>query len=117
MYWSARAIPGNPMTTPMPKITMEEVTDPVELAAFRARQAQFDRNWAWFEQHAQEIYRANRGKCLCIAGEELFVADTPEDAFDIAVRAHPEDQGRFTRYIPQENMARIYAARRNLALV
>ncbi|HEV8711216.1 MAG TPA: hypothetical protein VGX03_00090 [Candidatus Binatia bacterium] len=50
-----------------------------------------------------------RGKCICIAGEELFVADTPEEAIAQAAAAHPEDDGRFVRYIPREKLARIYA--------
>ena len=98
-------------------ITMHEVTDPAELARFRARQAQFDRNWAWFEQHAEEIYRNCRGKCLCIAGEELFVGDTPEEAVALAVAAYPVDEGRFTRYIPEERLARIYVVFGSVASV
>lgn len=105
------------MNDPIPPITMEEVTDLVELAKFRARWAQFDRNWAWFEEHAQEIYPAHRGKCLCICGCELFVADTPEEVVALARTAHPEDEGWFTLLIPQERMARIYAYPRLLATV
>jgi hypothetical protein len=105
------------MSESVPRIRMEQVTDPVELAKFGARQAQLDRNWAWFEQHAQEIYRAHRGKCLCIAGAELFVGDTPEEAVAKATEAHPDDEGRFTRYIPKERLPRIYAVRRDLAFV
>jgi hypothetical protein len=105
------------MNESLPRITMEEVTDPVELAKFGARQAQFDLNWAWFEQHAQEIYRAHRGKCLCIAGAELFVGDTPEEVIALATAAHPEDEGRFTRYIPKERLAHVYVVRRDLAPV
>jgi hypothetical protein len=90
-------------------IVMEEITDPEELAKAQARREQFDRNWAWFEAHAPEIYKAHRGKCLCIAGQELFVADTPEEVLKLARAAHPNDEGRFTRYIPRERTLRIYA--------
>src|SRR5579871_2468613 len=89
-------------------IQIEEVTDPVQIAQAQARRERLDRNWAWFEAHATEIYRQHRGKCLCIAGEELFVADTPEEVLRLAIAAHPEDDGRFTRYIPRERMSRIY---------
>ncbi len=91
--------------TPSPPIIMEEVTDPSELERARAQDARFTRNWAWFEAHAAEIYTAYRGKYLCIASEELFVADTPEEA----LAAHPHDDGRFTRLIPRERLARTYA--------
>jgi hypothetical protein len=84
---------------------MEQVTDPAELAKFAARQAQLERNWTWFEQHAPEIYRAHRGKCLCVAGAELFVGDTPEEVIASATAAHPDDEGRFTRYIPKGRFA------------
>jgi len=39
----------------------------------------------------------------------LFVADTATEAVAKAKAAHPEDQGWFTRYIPKEKVARIYA--------
>ena len=58
-------------------IIIEEVTDAGELEKARAQDTRFARNWAWFEAHAAEIYARHRGKCICIAGEELFVADTP----------------------------------------
>ena len=97
------------MNDPIHTLVMEEITDPVELAKFRARREKFDGNWAWFEQHAPEIYRQHRGKCICVSGGELFVADTPEDVIALAKTAHPDDEGRFTRYIPVERVARIYA--------
>ena len=90
-------------------LVMEEVTDPGELAKARAQRERFDRNAAWLQTHATEVYTRHRGKCICIAGEELFVADTPEAALALATAAHPEDNGSFVQYIPQEQLARIYA--------
>src|SRR5262245_21559012 len=86
----------------IPSVLMEEVTDPEELAKARVQDERFDRNWAWFQAHASDVY-LHRGKCICIAGEELFVADTPEEVLALATAAHPEDNGRFTRYIPKES--------------
>lgn len=91
-------------------LVMEEVTDPEELAKARAQRERFDRNSAWLQAHATEVYRHHRGKCICVAGEELFVADTPEQALALATAAHPEDDGRFLRYIPREKIDRIYAS-------
>lgn len=96
-------------------VVMEEITDPIQLEEARVRRERFERNWAWFDAHAAEIYVSHRGKCLCIAGEELFVADTAEEVLAMAIAAHPEDDGRFTRYIPRERMERIYADQRRLA--
>ena len=90
-----------------PPIIMEEVTDPVEFAKAQAEWERCDRNTAWLQAHASEIYTRYRGKCICIAGEELFVADTPEEVLALAKAAHPEDDGRFVHYIPREQLTRI----------
>jgi hypothetical protein len=86
---------------------IEEVTDPVDLAQARAQRELFDRNSAWLQAHIPEIYSQHRGKYICIAGEELFVADTAQEAIARARAAHPEDSGRFFRFIPREKVARI----------
>jgi len=96
-------------------IVMSEVTDPVELAIERKRWEQADRNSAWLQAHVPEIYSQHRGKCICVAGEELFVADTPEEVFARAKAAHPEDEGVLSRYIPKEKVPRIYASSRTMA--
>jgi hypothetical protein len=88
---------------------MEEVTDPTEIATFEARWAQAQRNSDWLQAHAHEIYTQHRGKFIVVAGEELFVSNTPEEALALARAAHPEDEGRIIRYIYPKKMARIYA--------
>ena len=93
----------------IPVVVMEEITDPEELARARVQRERFDHNWAWFQAHSPEVYSRYRGKCICIAGQELFAADTPEQAIALATAEHPEDHGRFVHYIPREKMARIYA--------
>ncbi len=91
-------------------IVMEEVTDPEELATALEQDERFERNSAWLQEHASEIYTRYRGKCVCVAGEELFVADTPEEVLSQARAAHPEENGNILlRYIPREKAARIYA--------
>jgi hypothetical protein len=91
------------------QITMYEVTDPQELAEARLRREQFDRNYAWLQAHVSEVYAQYRGKCVCIAGEELFVADSPHEAMAQARAAHPDDAGWFVHYIPKDKVPRIYA--------
>src|SRR5213596_2506687 len=90
-------------------LAFEVVTDPEEIRAARAQRERFDRNAAWLQANADRVYRENRGRCICIAGEELFVADTAEAALAAAAAKHPDDNGRFVRYIPREKVARIYA--------
>jgi hypothetical protein len=93
-------------------IVMEQTTDPEVIAQARRQREQFDRNTAWLEAHASEVYARHRGKCICVAGQELFVADTATEAVAQARAAHPEDRGWFTRYIPKEKAYRIYAFQR-----
>jgi len=95
-----------------PTVVMEEVTDPEELAKARVQDERFERNSAWLQAHIAEIYSRYRGKCICIAREELFVADTPQEVIELAGAAHPEDNGKLLRYIPKEKVARVYAHRR-----
>jgi len=65
----------------------EEATDPGELEKARAQDERFARNWAWFEAHTSEIYATHRGECICVAGEELFAAETSEEALAKAIAA------------------------------
>jgi hypothetical protein len=102
------------MTRERPPIIVEEITNPEELARTREQWERSDRNAAWFQAHAAEIYRRYRGKCICIAGGELFVADTPQEVLALSKAAHPEDDGYLVHYIPREKAARIYADQRRV---
>jgi hypothetical protein len=95
------------MSNDEPRVVIEEERDPVQVAEALARDERFERNWAWLEMHGAEVY-ANRGKFICIAGQELFVADSVEQAYAEARSAHPDDDGAFTRYVPLQRLARIY---------
>ena len=93
-----------------PVIEVFELTDPVELEQAHLQTAQFERNRKWLQEHFDEVYvPANRGKIICIAGQEAFVGDTNEDVVTRALAAHPDDKGYFTRYIPRQKMTWIYA--------
>jgi len=90
-------------------VLMEQVADANVLAKARKQRERFNRNALWLQAHVPAIYSRHRGKCICVAGEELFVADSAKAAIAMAVAAHPEDDGWFTRYIPKQKAARIYA--------
>jgi hypothetical protein len=93
-----------------PTIEMFEVTDPVELAAARKQSEEFERNSRWLQEHISEVYAsANRGKVVCIAGQQAFYGDTVQQAVALAKAAHPEDTGRFSRYITKQKMTMVYA--------
>jgi hypothetical protein len=95
--------------TPGVVMTIREITDPKERAERQAWQERADRNAAWLQAHASEVYPRHRGQFICIAGEELFVADTVEEVLRLARTAHPEDDAFFLRCIPRERVARIDA--------
>ena len=92
---------------PNDQLVMEEITDPTVLHEARLRREQFDRNYAWFQAHIADIYTQHRGKCICVVGETLFVADTPQAAISQGRSAHPDDLGWFVHYIPKDKVARI----------
>ena len=94
------------------RIEMEEVNDPAEASKARIRRELFERNFTWLGTHASEIYEKYRGKCISVAGEEVFAGNTPEEVIALAAAAHPEDEGSFVQYIPKEKMARVYANQR-----
>ena len=87
--------------TDLQPVLVEEETDPIEVARAQARHERFNRNWAWLEKHAADVYR-HRGKVIAIAGQELFVGDTTDEVLARAKAAHPEDDGLFTRIIPKD---------------
>ena len=94
-----------------PPIEMVEVTDPQEIAEARRRRAQFDLNSAWLQSHFDEVYTPeNRGKVICIAGQEVFVGDDVLEVVARAKAAHPSDGGYFTQRIPRENRIYVYAS-------
>jgi hypothetical protein len=93
-----------------PPIEMIEVTDPQEIAEANRRREQFDRNSAWLQNHFDEVYTPeNRGKVICIAGQEAFVGD---DVLEVVARArtvHPGDDGYFTMRLARDNRVFVYA--------
>jgi hypothetical protein len=84
----------------IPLKVVEEVTDPVENERYRRSSEAFDKNVGWFDAHLDEILPRVRGKYIAVAGQELFVADTPEETYAWAKANHPEDPGPFFRRIP-----------------
>jgi hypothetical protein len=93
---------------------MYEMTDPEEIAKADAQRKRFEANVEWLEARIDSIYAENRGKCICVAGQELFVADNGPDVVALARSAHPNDDGLVLRYVPREKMVRVYAHSRTL---
>lgn len=94
------------------QFTIEEVNDPVESARFRGAHDQGIRNSRWLECHGAELLPRALGKFIAVAGQEAFVADTPEEAWAWARQKHPEDRGAFVEYVRPEKGPRMYGNRR-----
>lgn len=92
-----------------PRIELIEVTDPEEIRQAKEQRRQFDRNREWLRTKVSNVFEKYRGQVICVSNQELFAADTAEEAIAAAKAAHPEEKGWFTRIIPREKMPRIYA--------
>jgi hypothetical protein len=95
-------------------IIMEEVTDPAVIARARAQDERFKRNSDWLQAHWPELLPQARGKHLVVAGQEAFIAATPEEASAMAQAAHPDDDGAFGQYVFPNVWPRIYAHSRRM---
>jgi hypothetical protein len=82
-------------------------SSPPDAARAAEQLVRAERNTTWFEAHAADIYRTHRDRFICVAGQELFVAETPEAVLAAAQTKHPDDDGRIIRYIPAEKLVRI----------
>lgn len=93
-------------------LTLEGVTDPVEIARIHAQHAQSQRNAAWLENHWDDLLPEAHGKFIAIAGQEGHIANSAEDAWAWARTAHPEDRGALVEYVLPPGGPRFYANRR-----
>jgi hypothetical protein len=90
---------------------IEEMTDPEQIARSQAQFGNTRRNLEWLESHWDDILPRARGRHLAVAGQQAFIADTPEEAWAMATAAHPDDNGALLQYIRSERGPRIYANR------
>jgi len=94
-----------------PKVVIEEVIDPIEIARHREQDDQFKRNLDWIQSHWSEILPADYGKYLAVAGQQAFLADSPQEARALAEAAHPNDKGIWVHYLRPPGGPRIYGNR------
>jgi hypothetical protein len=90
-------------------LTME-VVEPADVnPQDRAQLERFKQNSEWLQSHWADLLPQARGKLLAVAGQEAFIADTPEEARALARAAHPEDDGVLSQYVFPNTWPRIYA--------
>ncbi|VTU02739.1 Uncharacterized protein OS=Candidatus Entotheonella sp. TSY2 GN=ETSY2_51570 PE=4 SV=1 [Gemmataceae bacterium] len=95
-----------------PSVVMLEQVElsPAEQTEAAARRATYLANAAWASRHAALIGRTCAGRFVCIAGGELFVADTPAEAHALAGTAHPDEVGAtYSTRVPDQQRPKIYA--------
>ena len=83
------------------EISIEEVTDPEEIARHRAQDLRHARNLKWLETHWSDLPNA-RGRYVAVANEQPFVADTAEAAWSWAYGQFPPDDGAIVLRVPAE---------------
>lgn len=94
-----------------PQFVIEEVSDSVQVARFRAQDQRHRRNSDWLQAHWQDLIPQARGKFIAIAGEQAHIAETPEQAWLWARSTHPDDNGAFVQYVRATTGPRIYGHR------
>lgn len=92
-----------------PRFIIQEVTDPDEIARAQAQDERARRNSDWLQAHWPDLLPQARGRHLAVAGQEAFIADSPEEAWALAMAAHPDDDGALLQYVRPERGPRIYA--------
>ena len=89
------------------QLIFEEVTDPAEIERSRAVFARLKLNSDWLQSHWPDLLPAAKGKYVAVAGQEAFIADTPEAAWRWAEEAHPDDTGALVQFVPPFDGPRI----------
>jgi hypothetical protein len=90
---------------------IKEVDDSVEVARRRAQDERAKRNSDWLQSHWSDLLPRARDNFLVVAGGQAFIADTPEAAWALACKTHPEDDGALGQYVFPREGPRIYANR------
>jgi hypothetical protein len=92
-------------------LTVEFVPPPADPAPIIARMERSRRNSQWLQAHWSDLLPQAIGKYVAVAGQEAFIADSPEEAWAWAKRIHPEDDGALVEQVNPPCGAKIYANR------
>lgn len=90
---------------------IEDVSDPDDIRRSHTQDQRHRRNSDWLQTHWADVLPQARGKFVAVAGEEMFIAETPGEAWAWVDAAHPEDSGAIVRYVPTSTGPRLYADR------
>jgi len=93
------------------RLILEEITDLDEIARIHSQHEQAHKNSAWLQAHWADVLPQASGKFIAVAGQQAYVAETPEEARTWARTAHPEDRGALVEYVLPPGGPRFYANR------
>jgi hypothetical protein len=94
-----------------PRFIIEEVTDSEAIERNRRQHEQFRRNSDWLQAHWNDVLPAAYGKFVAVAGQEVFVAESIQQAWEWVETVHPDDKGAWVRYVRPPGGPRIYTTR------
>jgi len=98
-----------------PDFVIAQVTDPTEIARHQAQRTRAKQNSDWLQAHWADLLPRARGKFVAVGGQEAFIADTPEEAWSQAEKAHSEDDGALCQFVLPQTGPRFYGHRRRMA--
>ena len=90
-----------------PQFTIEEASGPDEIARTLIQDECHPRNSTWLRAHWSDVLPQARGKFQAIAGQELFIASTPANAWAWVHDTPPEAKCALVRYVRAEPGPRI----------
>jgi hypothetical protein len=93
------------------RLTVEFGPPPANAKEILARMERGRRNSQWLQTHWPDLLPQAIGKFVAVAGEEAFIANSAEEAWAWAARAHPEDDSATVRYVNPNRGPKIYENR------
>ena len=95
------------------KVTVEfgDLPTGSEAEVIRARQERARRNSQWLQAHWDQLLPQALGRFVAVAGEDAFIADTPQQAWAWAAEKHPQDDTATVQYVNPHIGPKIYANR------
>ena len=96
-------------------MTIEEITDPEEIARRCETRLAFRANSNWLHSHWDMVLPQAIGKYVAVAGQEAFISDTWQEAERMALAAHPGEKGIYVRFVNPNKGMRFYGHRRIVA--
>ncbi len=84
-------------------VTLEFDEAPAVNALDLAHERRLKKNLDWLNARWDDLLPRTRGKFVAVAGQEVFIADTYQEAMDLARAAHPDDDAAWGQRVPEEN--------------